>query len=212
MSDILDTRFENADVNINQNNVDLGDDINLFEMDPTIKKLMIGVGWDSNAFGSDVVDVDISLFLLDMDNMTRINEDFVFYNNMETMEGAIRHEGDNRTGAGDGDDETILIDLHGVTFDIHRIVFVYSIYRGEEKDQSLSKIRNAYIRIVNTDNDHEMLRFELDEHFKGKDETGAIVGSLNREGPKWHFTPLMELEQKGLSEIATKYGMNIIKQ
>lgn len=212
MSDILDTRFENQDVNINQNNVNVGDDINLFEMDPALKKIMIGVGWDSNAFDSDPVDIDISLFLLNMDGQTRVNEDFVFYNNPETMEGAIRHEGDNRTGAGDGDDETILIDLHGVTFDIHRILFVYSIYRGEEKDQGLGKIRNAYIRIVNTENDHELLRFELDDHFLNKEETGAIVGSLNREGPKWHFTPLMQLEQKGLAKIATDHGMNIIQQ
>lgn len=211
MVDILDTRFE-GDVKLKSNKVQLGDDLNLLEKDPALKDIMVAVGWDSRDFGGEDVDVDISLFLLGHDDMTRDNSDFVFYSNRETCDGAVRHEGDNRTGAGDGDDETILIDLQGVPFDISRIVFVYSIYKGAERDQGLGLVKNSYIRLVNTSNDHEILRFDLDEHFAGSVDTGCVVASINREGPKWHFTPLKEVHAGGLEEIATKYGMNIISQ
>lgn len=194
------------------NRVAVGDDINIIQMDPTLKDIKIAVGWDSNAFGSDIVDVDISLFLLDHKNMTRVNEDFVFYNNTSTLDGAVQHAGDNRTGAGQGDDETILIDLHGIPFDVSRIVFVYSIYKGAERDQGLGLIRESYIRLINSSNEHEMLRFDLDEHFDKSPSSAAIVGSLNREGPKWHFTPLMDVVPGGLAEIATQYGMTVIQQ
>ena len=210
--DILDTSLEGKDVELEGNFVELGDDVNIMEKDPGLKDIMVAVGWDSNAFGSDVVDVDISVFLLGADEMTRVNEDFVFYNQPETLEGAVKHGGDNRTGAGDGDDETVLIDLHGVPFDISRIVFVYSIYKGAEKDQGLGLVRNSYIRLVNQANDHEILRFKLDEHFDGHEETAAVVASINREGPKWHLKPLMEFYPGGLGEVAEKYGMNIISQ
>jgi len=212
MNDILDTRFEGKEVELKSNRVDVGDDINLLAADPALKDLVIAVGWDNKGFGSNPVDVDVSLFLLNNQDQTRENEDFVYYNNMSACDGAVRHEGDNRTGAGGGDDETILLDLHGIPFDIARIVFVYSIYKGPEKEHSLSMVKNAYIRIINASNDHEILRFELDEYFSGVNDAAAIVGSINREGPKWHFTPLMDFEASGLGAIATKYGMNIISQ
>jgi len=210
--DILDTRFEDKDVELHDHKVDVGDDVNIMAKDPALKDLMIAVGWDSNQFGGQAVDIDVSLFLLGSDDMTRDNDDFIFYNNMEACDGAIRHEGDNRTGAGEGDDETIVVDLHGVPFDISRLVFVCSIYKGAEKEQGLGLVRNAYIRIVNGANNHEILRFEFDPHFAAKSEDAAIVGSLNREGPKWHFTPRMEIAAGGLAEIATGYGMVISNQ
>ena len=116
--DIFDTRFEGKDIELTSNRVNLDDDIILSDKDPALQNLTVAVGWDSKAFGGQAVDVDISLFLLDKDDMTRKNEDFVFYNQMDTEEGAIKHEGDNRIGAGEGDDETILIDLHGIPYDI----------------------------------------------------------------------------------------------
>ena len=210
--DIFDTRFEGKDVELTSNRVNLDDDIILSDKDPALQNLTVAVGWDSKAFGGQAVDVDISLFLLDKDDMTRKNEDFVFYNQMDTEEGAIKHEGDNRIGAGEGDDETILIDLHGIPYDIFRIIFVYSIYKGAERDQGLGLVKNSYIRIINNNDEHELVRFDLDEHFERNDQSAAIVGSLNRQGPKWHFTPVVEFAEGGLGEIATRYGMNIISQ
>ncbi len=212
MNDILDTRFEGQNYEINKNAVELGEDINLMTKDPTLRKVTVAVGWDAKEFGGKEVDVDISLFLLDRDNMTRDNQDFVFYNNMEAYDGAVKHEGDNRIGAGDGDDETMLFDLQGIPFDVMRIVFVYSIYRGKELSQDLSMVKNSYIRLLNSETDGEILRFNLDAHFSSLDGTAAIVGSINREGPKWHFTPLLEHTPNNLADIATQFGMNIIRQ
>lgn len=212
MTDILDTRFDGNDYEINKNACTLGDDINLLQKDPALRKITAAVGWDSKAFGGQDVDVDISLFLVDSNKMTRDNQDFVFYNNMTAYDGAVTHEGDNRTGAGDGDDETMQFDLRGIPFDVQHIVFVYSIYRGKEKEQNLSLVKNSYLRLDNAETGHELVRFDLDEHFAELQDTAAIVGSINREGPKWHFTPLKETFAGGLTEVATNFGMNIIRQ
>ena len=212
MGDILDTRFEGKDVQLNDNLVKPGDDINIIARDPTLKKLHIGVGWDLNAFDADAMDVDISLFLLDKDGKTRVDEDFVFYNNMETLNGAVKHTGDNRTGALEGDDETIMIDLTGVPFDVQKIVFSLSLYRGEEKQQRLGQVQKAFIRILNQENSIELLRFNLDKELEENNQTAMLVGSINREGPKWHFTPLAEQVEGGLGAIARRYGCIIVEQ
>ena len=210
MDDILDTRFEGQEVEVDENKIALGDDVNLTAKDPSMHNIIIGMGWDSNAFDSEALDLDLSLFLLGKDGKTRVDEDFVFYNNPETLDGAVKHKGDSRTGAGEGDDESIIIDLQAVPFDVVQMVFAVSIYRGQEKELGLGMVSNAYIRVVNADTLHEMLRFDLDEHFKEKMESGACIGTINREGPKWHFVPMIELESAGLAPIGTRYGLDIV--
>src|SRR5690242_8225841 len=134
MADIFDTRYEGKEVELSDGRVNVGDDVNLTAKDPTMHKLLVGAGWDLNAFNADALDLDISMFMIGKDDKTRVDEDFVFYNQIEAFDGGVRHGGDSRTGAGDGDDETISIDLHAVPFDILKIVFVLSIYKGEEKN------------------------------------------------------------------------------
>src|SRR5690349_11201078 len=104
MVDILDTRFEGKEIELSDGRVSLGDDINLTAKDPSLNKLVIGVGWDLNAFNADALDLDFSLFMLNKDGVTRADEDFVFYNQPVCLDGGIKHGGDSRTGAGDGDD------------------------------------------------------------------------------------------------------------
>jgi len=212
MGDILDTRFEGKGVTLNDNLVKPGDDVNINARDPALKKLHIGVGWDLNAFDADAMDVDVSLFLLDKDGKTRIDEDFVFYNNMEALGGAVKHTGDNRTGALEGDDETVLIDLTGVPFDVQKIVFSLSLYRGEEKQQRLGQVQKAFIRILNPENSVELLRYNLDKELEDNNQTAMLVGSINREGPKWHFTPLAEAVEGGLGAVARRFGCIIVEQ
>jgi tellurium resistance protein TerD len=209
MSDIFDTRFEGKKVEIDDGLVFLGSDINLTGKDPTLKKIMIGAGWDVNAFGSDVLDVDLSVFLLDKTGLTRVDEDFVFYNHKETLDGGVRHGGDSRTGAGDGDDEVIAIDLHAVPFDVMKIQIVVSIYKGYEKEQHLEQVRNAYLRLVNNETKHELCRYQIDEVMRDHQETAVIIGALNREGPKWHFKPDAEFVEGGLGAVARRYGLII---
>lgn len=212
MDDILDTTYEGKDVALNDNTVKIGDDINITALDPVMHKVLVGVGWDLNAFNADAMDLDISIIMLDKNNLTRMDEDFVFYNQPEAFEGGVKHTGDSRTGAGDGDDESIFIDLHKVPFDIIRILFVLSIYKGREKSQSLGMVRNSYLRLVNNDSSHELLRYNMDKDLEDKMETGMIMASLNREGPKWHFTPIAKLYEDGLAPIAKEYGLIIVDQ
>lgn len=211
--DILDTEFENAKIDISDKLVFAGDDINLTAKDPTLKKIMIGAGWDVNTFQGEDMDLDASIFLLDRKDLTREDEDFVFYNNTTGSGGAATHTGDSRTGAGDGDDETIMIDLLGLPFEIVRIAIVLSIYKGYEKDQSLSRIKNCFIRLVNADTQLEIVRFELSDELKDQEHEFAMVAAtIDREGPKWHFRPKLEFYKGGLSEIATKYGIVVMRQ
>lgn len=208
MVDIFDPAYgEEVDLELDDNRVVKGDDINLTAKDPTMTNLVIGIGWDLNAFDTDTLDLDVSCFLLNKDGKTIIDEDFIFYNNMEARDGAIVHNGDNRTGAGDGDDESISVDLNAVPYEITKIMFVLSIYRGEEKEQTMSSLRNSYIRLINSSNGQEILRYELTEDVQGSEETGMLVASINREGPKWHFEAVGECIKGGLSQIATDYDI-----
>lgn len=207
MVDIFDPELEDVDIKINDNKLVKGDEVNLLEKDPTMQRVLIGLGWDLNAFDSDPLDLDVSCFLLDKHEKTRVNEDFVFYNNLEGCNGAIVHNGDNRTGAGDGDDESISLDLTGIPFDVIRVAFVLSIYQGEEKEQRLAKVRNAYVRLVNRDNAQEILRYEISPDLEDRAETAMIVAYLNREGPKWHFVAAGECVKGGLAKVATNYDI-----
>lgn len=206
VDDILDTRFEGKEIELAGNRVKLGDDINLAVLDPGLHMLHIGVGWDLNAFDADAIDLDVSVFLTGKDGKTRMDEDFVFYNNPTDLAGAVKHGGDSRTGAGDGDDEHISIDLHAVSFDVQKMIFTITIYRGEEKQQSLAKVQNAYMRLVNLETKMEICRFEMREQIEEKPETAIIIGELVREGPKWHFVPKGDRFDGGLAQIAKDLG------
>ncbi len=209
MADILDTQFEGHDIELRGTLVALGDDVNLIAKDPTLKKVLIAAGWDVNAFNVDALDLDLSLFLLNGKGQTRQDEDFIFYNQASILDGAVKHNGDSRTGAGDGDDESAFVDLNALPLDIMQIAIVLSVYKGYEKEQNISMIRNAYVRILNAKDDKEIVRFKIDELLEDREDTGLLVAFLNREGPKWHFKPVGEPIEKGLSEIAQRYGLII---
>lgn len=207
MPDIFDRDLEKVEIKLSDNKMSKGDDVNITAKDPTMKKIHFGVGWDLNAFDTDALDLDISCFLLDKHGKTRKDSDFVFYNNMEGCDGAVVHNGDNRTGAGDGDDESIHVLINDLPYDVMSVVFVFSIYKGEEREQKLAKLRNSYIRLVNAENAQELLRFDLTEVVEGVEETAMIVAALNREGPKWHFKAIGEPVEGGLAKVATDYDI-----
>lgn len=210
--DIFDTRFEDKDVEIDDGFVTLEDDINLLEKDPSLHKIKIGMGWEINTFEGDAPDLDVSLFMLDKNDETRVDEDFVFYNNMMALDGAVKLHGDSRTGAGEGDDESISVDFHGVPFDIIRIVIFLSIYQGLEKEQSLGLVRSAYVRLVNEENGTELCRFDVTKLLQDHEETGVVVGYLDREGPKWHFRPQAEFHHDGLYTYGRSKGLIMMQQ
>jgi len=185
-----------------------GDYFDIMAHDPSIHDMYVGVGWDQKAFEEAPVDVDLSLFLLNKEDQTREDEDFIFYNQMVTCEGAVRLMEDSRTGAGDGDDERAFIDVNGIPFDVLKIRFALSIYDEKLEGFNFDQVRNVYIRLVNNITQVEVFCFEIDpEVLNGA--TAIEVGTLVREGPKWYFEAETKVVPGGLKEVAKSYGMLI---
>lgn len=182
-----------------------GEDSLLSEKDPTLRKVYVGVGWDMNNYDGEPIDLDLSCFILNKENLTRVDTDFVFYNNLKGADLAVQHSGDNRTGIGEGDDETITLDLDAMPFEVAKIAFVVTIYMGEEEGHTFEKVKNAFIRIVNADTRAVLARFDLNTEFG--DGTCLRFGELTREGGNWAFHATGEIETGGLSKIAQEYGI-----
>lgn len=183
-----------------------GDYLDLLRKDPTLKILRIGAGWEQRAMEIEKIDIDLSAFIINRSNTTRVDEDFVFYNNPVTLEGGCKHLGDSRTGAGEGDDEAILLDLTSIPFDVEKIVFTLTIYDEESKGFNFSQVRDIFIRIVNDGDQIEICRFAFDnDDLKGGN--GVYVATLVREGPKWFLEVNADFVTGGLAEISTKYGI-----
>lgn len=182
-----------------------GEEINVTRLDPSLREVTAGVGWDLRAIEGDPVDVDASVFLLDKNDRTREDEDFVFYNNLSGRQGAVRHFGDSRTGAGDGDDEKIVIDLMALPFEVVKIAFVLSIYDLDMNSNNFNLVRNVYFRLVNNETNLETFRFELDEDLGSG--TGLYIGYIERIGADWVYRAVGEPVYGGLSKIATDFGI-----
>lgn len=202
---VIDTSSDDAPTSFQ---LKRGEQVNLTRLDPTLKKIFIGIGWDVVGFDTEAPDLDGSIFLLNKDHKTRNDSDFIFYNNLKSSDNAVEHTGDNRTGAGDGDDETIMIDLMALPFDVMKIAFVVSIYDAHVREHTFKNVRNCFIRIVNAETKIELMRFNLDHEFEASPKTTAVlVGTLNREGPNWLFDGVGQMEDAGLPKIATEYGI-----
>lgn len=182
--------------------------VNLTQVSPGLRKLIMGVGWDFLPYDGEALDVDLACFILGRDGMTREDQDFVFYNNPQGAALAVKHLGDNRTGAGDGDDEAIMIDLDSLSFDIWRIVFVVSIYQGEDRDQNFGKLREIVTRAENADSGAEIHRATIPGQ-QLAEATAVKIAELHRDGVEWHFTPGGEAVRGGLAEAARAYGLLI---
>lgn len=186
-----------------------GEEINLTRLDPALREVTIGVGWNLRAFEGDPVDVDGSVFLLDKNDRTREDEDFVFYNNATGRQGAVKHMGDSRTGAGDGDDEQVIIDLMALPFEVVKIAFVLSIYDFDLSNNNFSMVKNVYFRLLNNETTHETFRFELDDDLG--DATGLYIGYMERVGSDWIYRAVGEPIVGGLSKIATDFGIVVMQ-
>ncbi len=185
-----------------------GEQVNLTRLDPTLKHIKVGVGWDVIGFENEAPDLDSSVFLLDRNDKTALDEDFVFYNNLKNLDASVTHDGDNRTGAGEGDDEIIILDLMQLPYEVSKAAFVISIYDAALREQTFRNVRNCFLRIVNTETKTEIMRFQLDNEFQENEtSTAVIVGFLVREGPNWYFEATGKFEQGGLAKIATDYGI-----
>ncbi|WP_300676027.1 TerD family protein [Nocardioides sp.] len=166
-----------------------------------------GLGWDVRTTTGAEFDLDASALLTGADGKVLSDAHFVFYNNLTSPDGSVQHQGDNRTGEGDGDDEVISVDLTQVPADVQRIVIPVSIHEADSRGQNFGQVSNAFIRIVNADNGIELARYDLSED--ASSETSMIFGELYRYGGEWKFRAVGQGYASGLAGIARDYGVNV---
>lgn len=185
-----------------------GQKVSITKDNPGLSKVVVGLGWDVNAFDTgSAFDLDTAAFLLTDSGKVSVSEDFVFFGNLTHPSGAVQHMGDNLTGAGDGDDEQIKVDLSKVPSNITKIAFTVTIYEAEQRRQNFGQVSNAFIRIYNEANGEELLRYDLGEDFSI--ETAAVFGELYRNNGEWKFNAIGSGYQGGLAALCANYGVEV---
>lgn len=182
-----------------------GQKISLTKDNPGLTKVVVGLGWDVNNFDTGgAFDLDGSAFLLNDTGKASKPEDFVFYGNLNHSSGSVSHQGDNLTGAGEGDDEQIIVDLAALPQNYDKIVFVVNIYQAFQRKQNFGMIRNAFIRIVDARNNNEILKYNLSEDYSGM--TAMIFGEVYRYNGEWKFSAIGQgTNDPGLGELVNRF-------
>lgn len=160
-----------------------GGSINLTKKEPTLKKIMIGLGWELNT--TQTLDLDASMFMIGANGKLPADEYFIFYNNLKSPDSSVQHTGDNRTGDGEGDDEMILANLDLISADVKELIVVASIHEAETRRHKFGLLQDAYIRILDMESKREVLRYDLDAEFS--DATDVEFGRLQRRDDGWYF-------------------------
>ena len=182
-------------------NLQKNDILDLTKKNPGLKRVILGAGWDVATMGQDF-DLDIAAFLLDSNNKFNSLENIIFFNNKQGE--GIYLEGDNRTGAGEGDDERIFIDLSMIRNDIAKIIFVVTIHNAQLKRQTFGMVENSYVRLLDAENDEkEVCRFNLKEN--GSTVTSVIFAELYRDGNEWRFKAIGDGKIADLNGILSLY-------
>ena len=185
-----------------------GQKVDLTKTNPGLKEVLIGLGWDTNKYdgGSDF-DLDAAAFLLKGDGKVTDDGDFVFYGNLKHASGSVEHLGDNLTGAGEGDDEEIVIDLSKVPENVEKIDFTVTIYEADERKQNFGQVENAFIRVINKASGEELIRYDLGEDFSI--ETAVVIGELYRNKGEWKFNAIGSGFSGGLAALCKNFGVNV---
>jgi tellurium resistance protein TerD len=184
-----------------------GGNVNLSKEAPGLTKLIVGLGWDARSTDGAPFDLDGAVFLLNAQGKVRSDADFVFYNNLKSVDGSVVHSGDNTTGAGEGDDETINVDLSMVSPDVDKIAVCVTIHDAEARKQNFGMVQKAYVRCVNAADNKEIARYDLSED--GSTESAMIFGEVYRAGTDWKFRAIGQGFKGGLGPLAKNFGVNV---
>lgn len=184
-----------------------GGNLSLSKTDPSLSRLLIGLGWDERVTSGAEFDLDASAFLLGANDKVRGDHDFIFYNQLRSPEGAVEHTGDNRSGVGDGDDEVIKVNLTQVPADVDKIVITVTIHDAQARNQNFGQVQNAFIRVVNEDTGAEVVRFDLAEDYSV--ETAMVFGEVYRHNGEWKFRAVGQGYAGGLAAMCAQYGIQI---
>jgi tellurium resistance protein TerD len=184
-----------------------GANLSLSKTDPTLSNLMVGLGWDVRPTDGQSFDLDASAFMLKNDGKVRTDSDFIFYNQLRSSCGSVEHTGDNLTGQGDGDDESLILQLHKIPLDIERVAVAVTIHDAEARKQNFGQVSNAFMRVVNKDTGTEIARYDLTED--ASIETAMIFGEIYRNNGEWKFKAVGQGYAGGLAPLARNFGINI---
>lgn len=184
-----------------------GGNVNLSKEAPGLANLKLGLGWDVRSTDGAAFDLDGVVFLLNQGGKVRSDADFIFYNNLKSSDGSVQHSGDNRTGAGDGDDESVSIDLTKVPADVDRVVLAVTIHDGDARRQNFGQVSRAFIRCIDGANNGEIARYDLSED--GSTESAMIFGEVYRNGADWKFRAVGQGFNGGLGPLAKNYGVSV---
>lgn len=182
-------------------------------LDNSMKLALVGLGWDTNRYdGGHDFDLDASAFLLGENGKLQRDEDFIFYNNLESRNKAVVHTGDNLTGDGDGDDEVIMIDFTKIPDDVKKIAICVTIHDAVARGQNFGQVSNAYIRIAKMADEFDttgepVLKFDLEEEFSI--ETALVVAEIYQKNGEWKFNAVAAGYQGGLEAIVRSFGGNV---
>lgn len=189
-------------------NLSKGQKVDLTKGNPGLKKIMVGLGWDVNAYDSGAAfDLDAAAFMLGVYGKCPTEKEFVFYGNLTHPSESVMHMGDNLTGEGDGDDEQILIDLSKIPSNVEKIAFTVTIYDADQRRQNFGQVSNAFIRIVDETTNIELIRYDLGEDFSI--ETAVVVGELYKKDGEWKFNAIGSGFQGGLAALCGHYGIEV---
>ena len=182
-------------------------------LDKGVKLALVGLGWDTNRYdGAADFDLDASAFMLGANGRVRKDEDFIFYGNLQSSDGAVTHTGDSLSGGSGGDDEVLFIDFTKVPRDVEKIAITVTIYEALERGQNFGQVSNAYVRVARRSNENdtvgiEELRYDLGEDFSI--ETALVVCEIYRNGDTWKFNAVGAGYQGGLYALCKAYGVNV---
>lgn len=197
-------------------NLQKGQRISLSKEAPGLTKLMCGLGWDvvkkqgGGLFGafSNTSDFDLDASVLCLDENGKVKEinNVIYFGNLKHKSGAVTHLGDNLTGAGEGDDEQILVDLSRLPREINKLVFTVNIYQCIARKQDFSQVQNAFVRLVNTSNNKELAKYNLSgAEYQGM--TGMIMAEIYNHNNEWKMAAVGNgIKTNGLEELVKAYA------
>ncbi len=184
-----------------------GGNISLSKEAPGLTRILVGLGWDVRQTDGADFDLDASAFLLNGTGKVRSDADFIFYNQLESTCKSVRHTGDNLTGEGDGDDESLEVDLSKVPAEVHRIAVAVTIHEGEARRQNFGMVSNAFVRVVDQVTGREITRYDLNED--ASVETAMIFGEVYRHNADWKFRAVGQGFKGGLGPLAKSFGVSV---
>jgi len=182
-------------------------------LDKSMKMALVGLGWDTNKYdGGYDFDLDAAAFLLGENGKVISDDDFIFYNNLNSRNDAVIHTGDNLTGAGDGDDEVIIINFEKMPPEVKKVAITVTIHEADIRRQNFGQVSNAYVRVAKMENENDMqgteaLRFDLVEEFSI--ETAIVVCEIYKHGNDWKFNAVGAGYQGGLAALCRSFGVNV---